>query len=168
MATQIKSAHIELKDLDVKVEDVVLLSLLNNLEPEWSQYRTILTERARISDKIDFDDIVKGLKDHKRTIKNNTSINSMKISGHHKGGSKEGQKRDFKGDSNRGSNNNNKNINNNCDYCDSTKHIKKSCPKKDLIYHNYGKPGYLKSIYRSKLLEESSTPAILEKKNIIY
>lgn len=119
MATQIKSAHIELKDLDVKVEDVVLLSLIINLGPEWSQYRTVLTERARISDKIDFDDIVKGLEDHERTMKNDeVSVNSMK---NHKGGSRGGSKGDFKGDSS-GGNTKNTFTPGKCDCCGSTKH----------------------------------------------
>ena len=32
MATQIKSIYIKLKDLDIKVENVILFSLLNNFK----------------------------------------------------------------------------------------------------------------------------------------
>lgn len=80
----------------------------------------------------------------------------------------------------RGSNresNINSNFNNNngkCDCCDNNKYIKKNYSKKDLIYHNYDKLEYLKPIYKSKPLKESTTPTtpvtsvVPKKRNITY
>lgn len=71
----------------------------------------------------------------------------------------------------------NNNFNNNsgkCDYCDSNKHIKKNCLKKDLTCYNYNKSEHLKSMYKNRPLEKSIISIIsiilaaLKKRNIIY
>ena len=63
-SAEFKTVWTEITDLNVEVKDVILLTLLNSLGPEWNQYRTVLNEKARKDDSITFDDTVKGLIDH--------------------------------------------------------------------------------------------------------
>ena len=75
MGTKMKAAFVEVLDLDVNMNDFLLLILLNNLGPDWSQYRTVLNDKAREKDKLEFDDVLKGLEDHERTMKIDPSLN---------------------------------------------------------------------------------------------
>ena len=72
-SAEFKTVWTEMTDLNVELKDVILLTFLNNLGPEWSQYRTILNEKARKDDSITFDDTVKGLIGHEQGMKNEVS-----------------------------------------------------------------------------------------------
>ncbi|KAK3176793.1 hypothetical protein OEA41_008118 [Lepraria neglecta] len=73
MSTEFKTVWTEMTDLNVELKDVILLTLLNNLGPEWNQYRTVLKKKARKDNSITFDDAVKGLIYHEQGMKNEVS-----------------------------------------------------------------------------------------------
>lgn len=78
MASRITSVHVKIKDLNVTMDDIIPLTLLNNSGREWSQYRTVLTVRARETESLGFDSVVKGLEDRERTMRNDTAANRIK------------------------------------------------------------------------------------------
>ena len=78
MGIKMKAAFVKVLDLDININDFLLLILLNNLGPNQSQYRTVLNNKVREKDKIKFNDVLKGLKDYKRIIKIDPSLNQVK------------------------------------------------------------------------------------------
>ena len=72
-SAEFKTVWTEITDLNVEVKDVILLTLLNSLGPEWNQYCTVLNEKARKDNSITFDDTVKGLIDYEQGMKNEVS-----------------------------------------------------------------------------------------------
>ena len=75
---KIKAAFVKVLDLDININNFLLLILLNNLGPNQSQYRTVLNNKIREKDRLEFNDVLKGLKDYKRTIKIDPLLNQVK------------------------------------------------------------------------------------------
>ena len=147
MTTRMKAAWIELKDLEVTIDDFVFLTLLNNLGPGWSDYRTILHNDIRkTSEKLDWESITKGLEEHEIDMKKNGGVvNFVKGSGEkdNKGQGQKDNKYFKKNHEPKG-----KDPKRECKCCGGN-HGSKNCRFKDTTCNNCGKKGHIKKICRS-------------------
>jgi len=132
---KIKAIIIKIKDLNITIEEVVLLTLINNLRLNWNQYRIIFQNRASLTN-LKYEDIIKSLKNQEQIIKKDSLANNVKIAKKGKDGFNKGSKaKDHKGS---------------CSYYSKDDYKENNCKFKDYNYRRCRKKGYFEKVYKSK------------------
>lgn len=141
MASRIRSMGTEINNLDVSMDDILLFTFLNNLGPEWTQYRTVLNDETRKKESLDFDRIVKGLMDHEWTMKWVKGPSKVKDS----------KTPTFGTPGTFGT------PSTPCSCCGLIGHKKADCMHKDKKCHGCGKKGHMKNVCRSRNIDNNNT-----------